>query len=328
MSTSFLNQRLCQLIAEACIYPPKSFEYRAKCTEIYTLVMESKKLYPPKRKDNREYYNDALHEMWVDCFNNLETYNPSLEELRQLFLQACSHPLGSEEYDRELKKVYELVSSSGWNWRDKTVPEILQFCQQHGNDSNSLLFQIVTWLDRLTESQRKTKHYNKQLIQWLSVISFLPAREYQPTLKQVTTWLSDNLQKKLKAWKERVKREQQRFSPPIKTEQGEIPMIDVVPSPSMDDEGRFCQEIVAKIWEWLKTDPEGVLQSTCFRKRSQINARVLIWRWCQCKLEGTSIAWNTVAAEFNLSSSDTVYLPKWYNRACMPKLKNFLRGQM
>jgi len=69
-----LNQKLCQLMAEACTYPALSLERRQKLSEVHLLVMKSGKLW----KEYKPYYNDALQQMWEYCLQHPQEYNPTI----------------------------------------------------------------------------------------------------------------------------------------------------------------------------------------------------------------------------------------------------------
>ncbi|OKH37423.1 hypothetical protein NIES2119_13960 [[Phormidium ambiguum] IAM M-71] len=68
-----LHQHLQQLIAEACSYPPKSWQRRRKINQIVQIVTNSGKLW----RENTPYYNDALQQTWLYFCRNLEQYNPA-----------------------------------------------------------------------------------------------------------------------------------------------------------------------------------------------------------------------------------------------------------
>ena len=67
-STQDLNRRLRLLVEQALACPPDSPERRTVLTEVVRLVMLSKRLW----RESTSYYPDALQEMWVYCFQNID----------------------------------------------------------------------------------------------------------------------------------------------------------------------------------------------------------------------------------------------------------------
>ena len=160
-----LNEKLRQLIAEACTHPAKSLERQQKLNQVYRLVMKSRKLW----KERTPYYNDALQEMWEYC---------------------CQHP---EEYD--------------------------------------------------------------------------------PNLKQVITWLDDELKKRLRRYRYAQKKQRERQINALSTESEKItdPVDNLKARPDIEP----VLDIWSKTLNWIQTDPEGALRSTCFRKRPEVNCQAL-----------------------------------------------------
>lgn len=70
-----LEQKLRQLIAEACTHAPKSLQRRQIISEVHRLVMKSGKLW----QEYTPYYNDALQQMWEYCAKHPEEYNPQIK---------------------------------------------------------------------------------------------------------------------------------------------------------------------------------------------------------------------------------------------------------
>jgi len=73
-----------------------------------------------------------------------------------------------------------------------------------------------------------------------------------------------------------------------------------------------------KTLEWVQSDPDETLRSTCFRKRADINAQVLfLMRF------PTQTPWKDIAQRFELNAAESTDLPKFYNRRCLPLLRAF-----
>ncbi len=111
-------------------------------------------------------------------------------------------------------------------------------------------------------------------------------------------------------------RQQRRFLIVKQTEQiTNNPIDDIVASPDIQP----AIEIWKKTISWVQQDPDKRLRSICFRKRPEINAQALILR----RLPPDTPSWKTIAAEFNLNPHEAKDLPKFYNRKCLPLLREF-----
>ncbi|MDJ0708680.1 MAG: sigma-70 family RNA polymerase sigma factor [Leptolyngbyaceae cyanobacterium MO_188.B28] len=207
-----LNQKLCQLIAEASQYPLKSLERQQRISEVHRLVMKSGKLW----REGSSYYTDALQEMWEYC---------------------CQHP---ETYD--------------------------------------------------------------------------------PTVKQVITWLDDYLKKRLRRYRDARYRQQQRLLVVLESEKGKI--TDAVDTLSAPPDIQPTLDIWQATLDWARTDPDGTLRRTIFRKRPAINGRALILRRLP-----PDTPWADIAAEFKLNPAEAKDLPKFYHRKCLPLLRKFALSQ-
>lgn len=161
-----------------------------------------------------------------------------------------------------------------------------------------------------------TSYYNDALQEmWEYCCEHL--EEYNPDIKGPIVWLDDELKKRLRRMRDGKFRQQRRFCTAIQTEQGVInnPIDNIVASPDIQP--------VIKIWEktiyWVQNDSDGRLRSICFRKRPEINAQVLILR----RLPPVTLPWQAIAAEFKLNPQEAKDLPKFYNRKCLPLLREF-----
>jgi hypothetical protein len=140
--------------------------------------------------------------------------------------------------------------------------------------------------------------------------------EYDPSLSGVITWLDNYLKKQLRLFRDRQNRDQRRRANPIQTEQGDIlDLTDSIPArPPIEP----VFDLWEKVLEWVESDPDGVLRRTCFRKRPEINAQELfLMRF------PPETSWQTIAECFHLNPAEVKDLPKFYNRRCLPLLRNF-----
>ncbi len=141
--------------------------------------------------------------------------------------------------------------------------------------------------------------------------------EYNPDIKGPIVWLDDELKKRLRRMRDGKYRQQRRFFTIKQTEQGVTnnPIDDIVSSPDIQP----AIEIWEKTIQWVQADPDRRLSSICFRKRPEINAQALILR----RIPPNTLSWKTIGAEFNLNPQEAKDLPKFYNRKCLPLLREF-----
>lgn len=164
--------------------------------------------------------------------------------------------------------------------------------------------------------RENTPYYNDALQEMWEYCCQHP-EEYNPDINGPIVWLDDELKKRLRRMRDGKNRQQQRFLIAIQTEQGITtnPVDNIVASPDIQP----ILEIWQKIISWVEKDPDERLRSTCFRKRPEINAQALILR----RLPPDTPSWQTIAAEFKLNPQEAKDLPKFYNRKCLPLLREF-----
>lgn len=201
------------------------------------------------------------------------------DTLKQLVASGCAHPPRSIERQQYIQDLYRRVMQSGKLWQENTP--------YYG--------------DALQET-------------WEYCCQHLD--EYDPTRSTVTTWMNNRLQWTLKKWRDRQYREQERTANPTKAPDGNIlnPIDTIASNTNIDQAERIWQNTL----HWVQSDPDGVLQSTCFRKRKDINAQVLF-----LKRFPSETPWQEIASEFDLNAAESKDLPKFYNRNCLPLLRRF-----
>ena len=199
--------------------------------------------------------------------------------LRQLIDEACNHPPLSLERRQKLSQIHLLVMKSRKLWKEYTP------------------------------------YYNDALQEMWEYCCGHP-EQYDPTIKGVITWLDDELKKRLRRFRDAGYRQQKRQITGLSTDEGKT--LDPVDSVAAAPDLQPVMKIWQKTLDWVKKDPDGVLRQTCFRKRPEINAQVLIER----RLPPDQ-PWKTIAAEFQLTPPEAKDLPKFYNRKCLPLLRKF-----
>ncbi|AFY58021.1 hypothetical protein Riv7116_5653 [Rivularia sp. PCC 7116] len=160
-----------------------------------------------------------------------------------------------------------------------------------------------------------TSYYNDALQEMWEYCCQHPEK-YNPDISTVIVWLDDELKKRLRRMRDGKNRQLKRFLIAKPTEEGVTNNpIDNVASPDIQP----AMEIWRKTILWVQQDPDKRLRNICFRKRPEINAQALILR----RLPPDTPSWQTIAAEFNLNPKETQDLPKFYNRKCLPLLREF-----
>ncbi|MGQ4650249.1 sigma-70 family RNA polymerase sigma factor [Lyngbya aestuarii] len=140
--------------------------------------------------------------------------------------------------------------------------------------------------------------------------------DYNPKISAVTTWIDTRLKWTLKKWRDRQNQEQQRQANPIASDEDtpRHPLDNLASNPGASQAMQIWQATVT----WVQQDPEGKLQQTCFRKRPEINAQALF-----LKRFPSETPWQEIAQEFELTPAQAKDLPKFYNRNCLPLLREF-----
>ncbi|MGK7890683.1 MAG: hypothetical protein AB4042_15230 [Leptolyngbyaceae cyanobacterium] len=203
--------------------------------------------------------------------------------LKQLVAQACDRPPNSPQRQRLLQELHYRVMASRRLWRE-AVP-----------------------------------YYNDALQDmWVHCCQQL--EEYDPERAGVITWLDANLRRFLRRYRDRAQRDQTRHLSTFADDEGDTSHpVDTLPSrPDVSPP----LEMEAQTVDWVRTDPDGTLTTTCFRKRADINAQVLFLLRFPAKTP-----WKAIATQFSLTPAEATDLPKFYNRRCLPLLRAFGKDQ-
>jgi hypothetical protein len=205
------------------------------------------------------------------------------QTLQTLIAEACAHPRRSLERRRRLGEIHRLVMASGKLWKEHTP------------------------------------YYNDALQEMWEFCCQNPER-YDPTVKNVITWLDDYLKKRLRNLRDAKQRQQRREFAPFSPDLGE--MHDPVNALPARADVQPALDIWQRTLEWVNTDPDQQLCSTCFRNCSQINCQMLIRQRLP-----PEVPWSEIAAAFALSPAAAKDLPKVYHRRCLPLLRQFAAAQ-
>jgi DNA-directed RNA polymerase specialized sigma24 family protein len=206
------------------------------------------------------------------------------QTLCQMLSEVCAAPLKSPERQQWLGEIYQLVMKSGRLWRESVpyyndvVQEMWEYCCQH-------------------------------------------PETYDPSVCSVITWLNDHLKRYLRRYREANSRQNRRLvnrsqfgMSPLDSENSSD-LIDTLPSPP---DIQPLLEMWKITLDWVNTDPDQVLRKTLFRKRSDINAQILILRRLP-----PETPWLVLAQTFQLTPAEAKDLPKFYYRKCLFPLRQF-----
>ncbi len=162
--------------------------------------------------------------------------------------------------------------------------------------------------------RESTDYYNDALQEtWEYFCQHL--EEYDPQRASVITWLDNYLKRRLRSLRERQYRQQNRKLTPFVSDQDPTDPLDQV---SARPDIQPVLDIWDKTSEWVVCDPDEVLRETCFRNCPDINCQVLF-----LKRFPSETPWKSIAAEFDLTTTEAKDLPKFYNRKCLPLLRKF-----
>lgn len=215
--------------------------------------------------------------------NNDDTGGNNFNEyLQQLVAEACSYPAGGLKRQKKLNQIVRVVTNSGKLW------------------------------------QENTPYYHDALSQTWYYFCKNPEK-YDPKIAGLTTWLNRYLRWRLQDLRQDQADWENLTRPIVQRDRDDIRTIlieDIEPAPP------DIPPLLEEISDWAKTDFDGKLRNTIFRKRPEINAQVLILRRLP-----PDTPWDNIAARFKLNPAEAKDLPKFYSRRCLPLLRNFCLQQ-
>ena len=193
-------------------------------------------------------------------------------------------------------------------------------CDPKSAERRGYLQKVHYWVTQSKRLWRTTDDYYTDALQDMWEYCFQHVEDYDPDRASVITWLNANLKRFLQRYRDRRNRNHTRHLSSIQTKDGDtLNPIDRIPA---NPDVSLALEMWEKTLDWIRADPEGILQQTYFRKQSEINAQVLM-----LKRLSDNVPWKAIATEFNLSPAEAKDLPKFYNRRCLPWLKAFGKEQ-
>lgn len=187
------------------------------------------------------------------------------KQLRQLVTEACRHPAGSPERQKNLTRIIRLIANKLWKENTPYYQDALQqtwvyFCQNicEGNTGDI----------------------------------------YDPTRSSVITWLNVYLKRRLQDFYINTHKQQARtaISQVQKSESGEL--AENLNPVEMLEASPDIPPLLDEVKQWAGIDPKGELGKIYIEGRPDISAQVLILR----RLPPES-SWKALSAEFGLPIS-------------------------
>lgn len=222
------------------------------------------------------------------------------QRLKTLIAEACTYPAKSLERRERLSEVHRLVMNSGKLWRTRdlyyndALQEMWEFCCQNPELYNPEVQGVITWLDDYLKKRLRRFRYAKtrQLQREITAL----VTEAGDTLDPIATLPArPDIQPVLEIWEKTQ----------TWIESGLLPEANLSQS-SEHQNTAFQPELHAK------------LCSTCFRGCDGMNCQALVLRRLP-----PEIPWAEIAIEFALNPAESKDLPKFYNRRCLPLLREF-----
>lgn len=162
------------------------------------------------------------------------------ESLLQLVKQACQHPPGSKERQKNLTKIIRLVSTQLWRENSSYYEDALQ----------------ETWF-----------YFCRNICEGLT------AKPYDAERASVVTWLNNYLKWRLKeGYLKAEQQKQQRVFTRIHDNNPITDVVDNLPAPTNRDSSFLLDEIQ----QWVLTDSQNKLRHIYLKDQPQITAQALI----------------------------------------------------
>ena len=162
------------------------------------------------------------------------------QSLSQLVQEACRHPPGSKERQKNLTKIIRLVNSQLWQENTPYYEDALQ----------------ETWI-----------YFCRNICEGES------GKIYDPHKASVVTWLNNYLKWRLKDSYIRIKKQRQQI---VSTQVDENNKI-IAPVDNLSARADI-PPILEEIEKWAKTDPQNKLSKIYLENHPQITAQILILR--------------------------------------------------
>lgn len=153
-----LDQALKNLIQEALAFPATSHQRQKRLERIYTLVMQSKKLW----RDSSPFYADAVNDMWHECLTNLEDYDPSLQQVTTWLNDSLRRALRryKDRHQRDLKRHRtQVIDAEGQETR---IVEILPSRPDAVEVEKAILAPVLQWVETDADGKLRSCIFRKR----------------------------------------------------------------------------------------------------------------------------------------------------------------------
>ncbi len=202
-------------------------------------------------------------------------------QLQILAKEACSTSITTEQRILIVERLFRHVLKSGKLWRSRVpyyedaLQEALEYCSQN----------LEEYIHEYAE------------------------------LQTFMTWINDWIIKKLRLYRDRQNRQNQRHVSKPSVQEGYDPLQQLPASNDSDSSLAMWDELM----QWIYSDPEEKLRSRVCKRFPTINAQRLLVR----KLSLDNASWEVISEEFECPPSQAKYLAQWYSRYCYPLLRHW-----
>ncbi|MGL5065168.1 MAG: sigma-70 family RNA polymerase sigma factor [Microcoleus sp.] len=212
------------------------------------------------------------------------------QQLKQLVVEACSHPPKSLMRRQKLSEIVRLIVKSGKLWQENTP---------HYHDALQQTWMYFCRNVCVCEENTTTKVFD-------------------PNRASVITWLDKYLKMRLHDFCIEITEENARRNFNLIVEDSaEINPINNVENPPTHSDSPL--DILEETKQWAITDPDGELTSVHIKERPDVTCQILI-----LKRLPPEASWKNIADEFKLPPATA---PNFYKRECLPRLRNFAKKQ-
>lgn len=153
-----LNKALKRLVREALASPEQSPQYQQRLHGIYTIAMQSGKLW----RESTPYYGDAVSEMWQECFIKLDQYDPNEKEVITWLNDSLRRALDRYKYDEKRSRNRHI---SHWIDGDGQAIAITEHLPRRPDAEEALqtiLDPVLRWIETDPEGTLRQRIFRKK----------------------------------------------------------------------------------------------------------------------------------------------------------------------
>ena len=311
------DEQLQKLALEVQRHPPQSPARSRALTQLIQAVQQSGKLSRKKLDCPQEVYDEALQEVWLYVYGNIDTYNPAkwpvinwINYLLKRQLYVLKRQL-IDTHKRHNKSSQETALYKG-KW-DEQLQQLALEAQRHPPQSparSRALTQLIQAVQQSGKLSRKKsdcpqEFYDEALQEvWLYVYHKID--KYHPEKEPVINWINFVLKRRLiDAHKRHNKSgKESSLDRPIASSQPGMTYLDNLPQP---DKTPLPSQLVRQC---IEDDPDSFFANRHIRGNPQANFRTI----ALLRLEGKY--WKDIAIAVGLKPQQESTVRSFYSRSC------------